>query len=343
MRKTMLGLVKYDEGYGHIELREVPIPEPKDNEIRVKILAAGICGTDVHIMHNEYPHNPPVILGHEWVGYVESCGRNVKNFKQGDKVVSLTAYHICGHCKFCRDGLYMLCDERLSIGSGVNGAMAEYMVFPAERTFKVPDSIKYNEELAICEPLACCARNVIENSPLRAGDVAFISGPGPMGQLTLQCCKAQGAFVIMSGLPKDAERLRIAKELGADVVIENPDEVQDIIHKYAPQGADVVYECAGVAASVTACLHAMKKTGTYSQIGVLAKPTEFDFFEFMCKEGKMMTNAAQMPSSWELILKMLEQERFNLAPLIKKEKLVNWQQAFDGFIAGEGFKTVLIP
>lgn len=340
----MKALVKYAHESGCVELRDVAKPEPQANQLRVKILAAGICGTDIHIVKNEFRHDPPVILGHEWTGFVDAVGKDVVGFKEGDRVVSLTTYHICGHCRFCRSGLYMLCDERRSIGSRANGAMAEYMVFPADKVYKIPDTITYGKELAICEPLACCVRNALEITPIQSGDVCFISGPGAMGQLTLQCAKLKGAFVIMSGLPKDRDRLDLAKKLGADVIIDNPEAVVDIVEQYSPGGADVVFECTGAAPSYMTCFNVMRKRGVYSQIGLAGRPVNFPFDKLMSKEGVIYTNCAQMPSSWDLMLKLMEQGYFNLSPLISATySLDDWRPAFDGVIAGEGYKTLLMP
>ena len=121
----MKALVKYELGALNVKVMEVEKPKISPDEVLIKVMGAGICGTDLHILtDNSYPVKPPVILGHEVSGVIEEVGENVKGWKKGDKVVSETYYYTCGNCYFCKTGSINLCEEKLSIGSGVNGAMA---------------------------------------------------------------------------------------------------------------------------------------------------------------------------------------------------------------------------
>ena len=137
----MKALRKKAKGFEGVGLDDIPEPVPKPNEVKIKVHAAGICGTDLHIVKDEYPANYPVVLGHEYSGTIVELGSEVKGFKPGDRVISLTAVVTCGHCRFCYEGLLMLCPERKSIGSGVDGAMAEYLVVPSHLVYKIPDSV----------------------------------------------------------------------------------------------------------------------------------------------------------------------------------------------------------
>jgi len=133
----MKGFVKFELGSEGIEYREVAEPTPKAGELKVKVLAAGICNSDVHAIHDERATVMPVVLGHEYVGQVvETCGE-VGDFKVGDWVLTLPACYSCGECDMCKQGVVTLCKQRKSIGSHVNGAMANYVVVPAKYSFRL--------------------------------------------------------------------------------------------------------------------------------------------------------------------------------------------------------------
>lgn len=341
----MKALVKFERGSGmaSLEIREIPKPVPKDDELLVRIMAAGICGTDIHIMHDEYQCNPPVTLGHEYTGIVESMGKDVTGFAEGDQVVSLTAAVTCGTCRYCRQNLLMLCESRKSIGSGVDGAMAEYMVIPARLAFNVPEKYRGSLSIAVAEPLACCVRAAVEFSKVKLGDTVLISGPGIMGQLILQLTKAMGARVIMSGTSIDQDRLKLALEMGADAVVSEPAKLLEAVHALVPDGVDVAFECAGAAASLDACIKALRKGGNLSQVGLFGKPITVDFEAILYKELVHTASFAQERTSWEIMLSILEQGKLNLEPYVSVWPLEDWQKGFEQFQRKEGYKILLTP
>lgn len=341
----MKALVKFAEGRQGMEIRDLPVPVPKGNELLVKVMAAGICGTDIHLMHDEYTYYPPVILGHEYTGTVEAVGSNVSGFSKGDQIISMTAAVTCGQCKYCREGLLMLCNERRSIGSGVNGAMAEYMVIPAELAFKLPGNVSGNDTMAIAEPLACVIRAVIEQSYVKAGDVVLVSGPGTIGQLTMLVAKMQGAYVIMSGTPQDAQRLALARQLGADAVSSDPQELRKLVENATVNGVDVAYECVGAAPSLDICIDLLKKTGNLAQVGLYGKPIPVDMDKILCKELVLSVSYATERTSWDILLKLASQGKLDKVQhlISARMPLDQWEKAFDMFANKEGYKIYLIP
>ena len=148
--------MKYEKSIKKVRLGDMPMPEPKKGEVRIKIKVAGICGTDLHIYYDDiYSTNPPVILGHEVSGIIDSLGEGVEDISVGERVTSETYYYTCGICCYCRTGRNNLCNKRLSIGSGVNGGFAEYLVVPAKNIHRIPSNISF-EEAAMTEPLVSC-------------------------------------------------------------------------------------------------------------------------------------------------------------------------------------------
>lgn len=341
----MKALLKLKPGSGGVALRDVDEPTPKSNEIKIKVNATGICGTDMHIFKDEYPSNYPVTMGHEYSGTVVALGKDVKSFNIGDRVISLTAVVSCGKCQYCNQGLLMLCEDRLSIGSGVNGAFAEYIVVPEHLAFLIPDNISL-DEAALSEPLACVVRSVIEMSKIKAGDYAFVSGPGTIGQLTLQVAKACGAKVIVSGTNVDIDRLNLAKVSGAYATINiSHDDIYSKVKEITNgEGFDIAFECSGAAPSAQTCLEVLKKTGQYVQVGLYGNKILFDHDLALKKEIHMVNSYASERTSWDRAIRLMENGQVNLKPLISsKLSLDDWEIGFDKAFNKDGFKILLAP
>jgi L-iditol 2-dehydrogenase len=340
--KALLKKLKGPEGMSY---EDMPEPKPAKGEIKIKVHAAGICGTDVHILKDEYPAKFPVVMGHEYSGVIHEVGEGVTAFKPGDRVVSLTAVVTCGSCKYCSEGLLMLCSERLSIGSGVNGAFAEYLTVPANLAFKIPDGVSL-DEAAACEPLACVVRGVIERGNVKPGDYVYVSGPGLIGQLTMQVAAASGAKVVMAGTSTDMERLKLAASLGASetIIVDKEDVLKRAEEITEGQGFDVAFECSGAAPSADTCLKVLKKTGYYGQVGLFGKKVEFDHDLALMKEINITNSYASERTSWEIALRLLKFKLVNITPLLGPFiPLEDWKKAFDMAINKEGYKIMLKP
>lgn len=341
----MKALLKKAVGEHTLHYEEVPEPVTGDDEVKIKVHATGICGSDIHIMKDEYPSKPPVIMGHEYSGTVHEIGRNVTALKKGDKVVSITAIVSCGKCRYCREGLLILCDKRLSIGSGVNGAFAEYLTVPAKYVYKIPANVTM-DEAALMEPLACVVRGVIERSSVRAGDYVYVSGPGIIGQLTAQVAAACGGNVIVAGTASDIKRLELAQKCGAIATITvDTEDVLELIRRLTQgRGVDVAFECAGAERSADNCLNVLKKTGIFGQVGLYGKKIVFDMDLALMKEVRITNSYASEPTSWERALDLLSHKQINLNPLIgDKFQLKDWKTAFEKVENKEGFKVFLTP
>ncbi len=208
-----------------INVLDVPVPKPRTDEVLIEVKAVGICGSDIHIYEwtsgYEFMEKYfPVTLGHEFSGVVAEVGPEAEGkFRPGERVTSETG-KICGRCFYCQQGKGVLCEQRLQFGRiGIerDGAMASFLTVPWTSLHRIPPTVTF-EEAAMAEP-AGVALGAVRTAVIEPGDDVAIIGPGPIGLMILQMCRARGAGrVAVLGLKEDASRLKVAKELGADPV-----------------------------------------------------------------------------------------------------------------------------
>ncbi|HEY3415391.1 MAG TPA: alcohol dehydrogenase catalytic domain-containing protein, partial [Armatimonadota bacterium] len=156
----MQALVKTQKGVGFLALLDVEQPKPGPGEVLIEVKACGICGTDVHVLHDQFPYWPPVVLGHEFSGEVVELGPEAKYYKVGDRVVGEPHTQACGHCYLCRTGNVQICPTKRSPGWGINGAFTKYLKMPEKLLHRIPDSMGY-DVAAIVEPTANTVHDVV--------------------------------------------------------------------------------------------------------------------------------------------------------------------------------------
>lgn len=343
----MKALVKKDNEYGNMQLEEIDESIVNRNQVKIKVAYSGICGSDIHSYKGEYKNlRPPVVLGHEFSGIVVDVGSNVRGIKIGDKVTSETTYYICGKCDYCKSIDYNLCPNRKGIGTQINGSFAESVVNRAESIHILPENVDLLSA-SITEPLACCAHAVLEKTNVELSDIVLIFGPGSMGLLTAQIVKARGAYVILAGITKDKDRLKLAESLGIDKTIDIQNEnlekiVMDLTGGY---GVDKVFECSGSVKAANSGLLLLKKKGTMVQIGIFAKSVnELDEDKIIQKEIIYLGSRSQKPSSWDKALYLLQTGKVNTKAIITDVyDLKDWKIGFNKVMNGEGIKIVLKP
>lgn len=342
----MKALMKLKDGEGHVELREVEDPKPGPDEVLIQVERAGVCGTDIHILHGEFPKaRPPFILGHEFSGIIKEGGKEVTGWKLGDRVVSETAAYSCGVCRFCRMGDTQLCPERQAYGYVQNGAFAKYIKVKAKLLHLLPDSISYSEG-ALCEPLAVCSHAALERAKVQPGEVVLVTGPGTVGLIMLQVVKSSGAMVILCGVDSDQERLKLGIELGADraVNIEREDYSSIIMEMTDGYGVDKSFECAGAKGAVVDCIRLTRKGGEIVQVGLFGRPIEIPYEEIALKELSVIGCFAQKRSAWDPGIRLLAGGKVKTGSLISGEyPLDQWKEAFERFERREGLKFLLYP
>ena len=302
----MKALQKVKKGKG-MALTHVPDPYISDHEVLVEVLAAGICGSDVHIYEWTGGYdwmNLPLICGHEFSGRVVETGKTVSGLSIGQKVVC-RVFLPCGECAMCRQGFMNKCLNARkndgALGINRNGGFAEYVAVPASYCIPVPEHLSF-EEAALTEPLGIAA-NAAHDAKLMLGDTAVIFGPGGIGLLTLLCAKALCSSVIVVGTAKDKQRLEMAKQLGADHILVAPeDNVADAVMSLtAGLGADVVFEATGYPPIVQQGLDVLRKCGRMVLIGIHPSAAQLDVTN-MVRDAKTLVGTYGGPVTWERVI-----------------------------------------
>ncbi|MFC1937933.1 zinc-binding dehydrogenase, partial [Chloroflexota bacterium] len=220
-----------------------------------------------------------------------------------------------------------------------------YRVYDPGAIIEIPPSVDL-ESAALVEPLAVGGRAILGKAGIHSSDVAVVSGPGPIGLLTAQLAKTEGATVIVLGTTVDETRLKVARELGADIVlnVEEQDPLPLVLDLTYGAGADVVCECAGVAASVSQCLDLARRGAQYIQLGTSAKKMSIDFAQISYKELEVIGSFSSERIDWERGLNLMAQGKVNVNPLIShKLPLSQWREGFALSENKQGIKVLLYP
>ncbi len=338
----MRALVKTSSGVGNMELRDLPEPQPAAGEIKIRVKAASICGSDLHIRRGDIgiPMRFPVVPGHEFAGVITEVGAGVAGFKAGDRVTAENTRVSCGVCRQCAEGSYNLCRRRLATGYAFDGAFTDYVVVPAVRVHRLPDAVDFQSG-ALTDPSACAYHAVQELTRVAAGHLVLVSGPGAMGLFCLQYAKANGATVILTGQARDARRLELGRELGADHVLTGAGLEEQIRALSGTEGVDVVLECSGAEAAAQMGLRLLRHQGQWTQVGIYGKPVLFDLDAVLYREIRLTGSFSQKFVGWEQALALCASGKVRVAPLIThKFALAEWEQAFDLFERGVAVKVV---
>jgi L-iditol 2-dehydrogenase len=334
------GLTKIAEGSENVGLMARDEPLVGAGQVVLAVESAGICGTDLHIVDDEFRSWPPVTMGHEVCGVVVETGDGVDGSWLGARVVSETYFSTCGRCLYCRGGRVNLCPERRSIGSAHDGAFAARVLVPAAGLHRVPAWLP-SEAAVLAEPLACVCNCLFDPPRVSAGDAVLVVGPGPVGLLAAQAARAAGGRVHVRGTERDAVRLALARELGFDTSVAG--EPSNTVLQ-GNGGFDVVVECSGSEHGMRFCLEHARRGGSYVQVGLAGKDVSIPLDEVCYRELTITSGNASTPPSWRRALELIESRAVSLEPLVSEVvPLAEWERAFAATRAGAGVKFVLDP
>ncbi|MCI6304597.1 MAG: NAD(P)-dependent alcohol dehydrogenase [Blautia sp.] len=278
-------------GIDKMVIKEIPVPEIGKKEVLVSLEYVGICGSDVHYFHNgccgsyKVDLSEDYMLGHECAGTIVKVGEEVERLKVGDRV-ALEPGITCGECEQCKSGHYNLCPDVVFLATPpVQGCNEEYIAFPENMCFKLPDNVS-TKEGALIEPLSV-GFYASEQGGVKTGDTVVILGSGCIGLVTLLACKAHGAGKIIVADLVEA-RLQKAIELGAAEVINSgkEDALKKIEELTNGRGADVVFETAGSPVTIAQTPFIVRRGGTITLVGISAKEEiTYNFAQIMDKEA----------------------------------------------------------
>ena len=217
MVKTMHAAVVEKFG-APLQIREVPIPDPRSGEVLVEVVASGVCHTDLHAADGDWPVKPtlPFIPGHEGAGVVAKVGVGVKHLKEGDRVGIAWLHSACGHCEFCLTGWETLCKTQDMSGYSVNGSFAEFALGQADYLGRIPDKLSFMD----AAPILCAGVTTykgLKQTEVRPGEWVVISGVGGLGHVAVQYAKAMGLHV--AAIDIGPEKLQLARTLGAEITV----------------------------------------------------------------------------------------------------------------------------
>jgi 2-desacetyl-2-hydroxyethyl bacteriochlorophyllide A dehydrogenase len=286
-------------------IKEIPRPSPGPEELLIRVMACGICGTDIHIFRGEYLGDYPIVPGHEFAGIVEEVGSSVTKFKPGDRV-SVEPNICCNNCYNCLHNRQNFCLNWQAIGVTRLGGMAEYVVAPEENTFDIGELAF--EKGAFMEPLSCTIYG-LEKVPFRLGDRVAILGAGPIGLIMLQLIRHMGG-VYITVVDKNRARLEAAGETGAYRTFDSLDELEGDHY-------DVVVDATGSIQVMSRSIDFARHGGTVLLFGVppSGKMMEIEPFVLFRKGLHVMSSFTSVRNSYQAV-SMLQSGIIDLSPLI---------------------------
>lgn len=300
-----------------ITFREIPVPEPGDDQVLVKIMKIGVCGSDIHVYHGTHPFTSyPVTQGHEVSAKVVSWGANVSGFSEGQRV-TIEPQVYCGKCYPCTHGKYNLCEELKVMGFQTTGTASEYFAVDASKVTPLPEGMTFNEG-AMIEPLAVTV-HAAKRFPELEGSKVVVLGAGPIGILLAQSCKALGAAQVMVTDVSDY-RLELAKECGADFVYNtlNKDFGEAMIESFGPDKADVIYDCAGNDITMGQAIKYARKGSTIILVAVFGKMATVDLAVLNDHELDLNTTMMYRHEDYVDAIRLVGEGKIQLKPLMSK-------------------------
>jgi alcohol dehydrogenase len=310
-----------------IRVEEVERPRAGVGDVVIRVTLTTICGTDLHILRGEYPVKPGLIIGHEPVGVIEELGAGVTGYSVGDRVL-VGAITPCGQCRACLSNQLSQCGHGEGyqamggwrFGNTINGAQAEYLRVPNAQAnlAKIPDELS-DEQVVLLADIASTGFSGAESGNIRIGDSVVVFAQGPIGLCATAGAKLMGATLII-GVDGDDNRLAMAKQMGADVVLDyrNVDVVAEV-QRLTDGGADVAIEALGTQQTFESALRSLRAGGTLSSLGVYSGKLQMPYEAFAAGLGDHRIVTTLCPGGKERMRRLMEvvkSGRVDLTPLL---------------------------
>ena len=342
----MKAFVKTGNRPGEAGVEDVPFIRPGAGEVSLRVASCGVCGSDVHAFRSDAGFEwvrPPITLGHEFSGTVESVGPGVKWVSPGDRVVAV-AIQGCGHCETCLAGSTQLCPDRVAVGLSRDGGMAEYAVMPEQHLVPVPEGLDL-AVAAVGEPLSVAVHAVDVRAEIESGQRVVVSGPGPIGVFCGMLARLRGAKVLLTGVGQDSEsRLPAAERMGlrtadlSEKALE--DHLRDSFGEYAP---DVWIESSGSVRALDSALEFVRPGGTVAVVGLYAQEMCFSPTDAVRREISLLFSYSCNYADYQTTLDLLGSGVMDPEPLLSKYPLEEALEAFAAVGKGRTVKAILVP
>ncbi|MCD9023793.1 alcohol dehydrogenase catalytic domain-containing protein [Cohnella sp. NL03-T5] len=317
------------EGPWTMNIRNVPVPEPGENEVLIHVERAGICGSELggFLGHNSL-RKPPLIMGHEFAGTIAKTGNGAVKYRKGDRV-TVNPLETCGECVDCLGGNEQLCSRRKLLGAHAPGAFAEYVVVAENNIYLLPDSVTM-DQAAFTEPLAC-AVHLCRMLNLNPDDRLLIMGAGPIGLFALAAARTLGLRdIVVADL--NVERLRIVAELGGI-----PAQGAEEIAKLKPNdGFHAAVDAVGLQATRLGCVESVRRGGRIGLTGLHEADSNLPINTIIREELKLLGAFAYAPNDFETALQWIAEGNINLLPWTEHRPLEQGQACFETLISGPG-------
>ncbi len=344
----MQALVKTVDGPGHLELRDVPVPQIAPDEVLVRVRACGVCGSDLKIQDGQHRCTPPVVLGHEFAGEIAETGARVTGWAVGDRVVSEQHTGACGRCRQCLTGNAFACASKRAPGYFVDGAFTDFIKLPAWLLHRIPNNLSF-VEAAFAEPSAVAAHGVLDRTGIAPEDVVLVLGCGPIGLVAAKMAQVAGASkVIITGVERDGQaRLPKARELGIDYVVNmaRTDLAALVADLTGGEGADVVIELSGAPTAIADAFRLARRLG---RVGIIGQPPAAEiaipYREAVFRALTVSFSYSSKHTSWERVLSLFARGAIRPAQFVTHVlPLTEWERGFELSRSGEAVKVVLEP
>lgn len=297
-------------------IENVPIPDIGPTDVLVCVKAAGICGTDVHIIEGKLPTiKLPHIPGHEGAGIVEKVGAEVKGVRPGDRVV-ISIYIVCERCYFCAGGREELCPNKVRIGFETNGSLAEYVRVPEVNALPIPESVSFEKAAILPDAVACMLHAIRTQARTRAGDtMVILGGIGGLGMQGIQLAQLCGARVIVTS--RRDEKLPFARALGAIAVNSSKENLKDVVLSLTDgRGADSVIDNIGTARSIENGLELLRPGGRLVEVAYQDASISGSFYDLVMREKEIVGSLSSTKHDLKDTIQFIEEGR--LDPIVVK-------------------------
>jgi 2-desacetyl-2-hydroxyethyl bacteriochlorophyllide A dehydrogenase len=307
------------KGKHQFEIAEIPTPEPGPSQLLVKVHSCGICGTDVHAVMYEIAR-PGSVLGHEFSGTVVKTGSRVARWKVGDRVVGGGGER--PPTEPPGPGAHPRFNYRtMGFQGGRTRAYAEYVLMEEWEPISLPAALP-DDAASLTEPCAV-AVHAIRNSGLKLGDSVGILGAGPIGLFCIQAARAAGAAKVMVSEPAPA-RARAAASLGADAVLSpaTDDVAERMVELTGGLGPDVIFDCAGIKATLDQALNTVRRSGQVVLVAVPWEPLPLLPVDWMAREIHFHSSWGSAPGDWKIALELMSTGKIDVKPLLSEASFI---------------------